>query len=293
MVAGREIETLNSGNGNSSGHSDSGQKTDSAADTGDKPKNDRATTDDDRIAQAGEGPAAREADGANSANSVSESSKSGGDFEPSLGKTLAAARESRGLSRAQVAAESHIPAHYLQMIESSDYGLISDQLYLMPFLRRYAAFLKIDGEEVAMRFVREVQRAEGAAAMPRLSEPLAVHDRKRTQWVRLALIAFLVAAIIVLYIIASRHHREFTFHETPPAITSGAPAAPNSAAMPLIAAPPQSAPLTATGPKAAAASQTSSSGGQGAAAAKSNPPQPQLREPVSSKGDAAESKDSE
>jgi hypothetical protein len=38
MVAGREIETLNSGNGNSSGHSDSGQKTDSAADTGDKPK---------------------------------------------------------------------------------------------------------------------------------------------------------------------------------------------------------------------------------------------------------------
>ena len=52
------------------------------------------------------------------------------------------------------------------MIERSDYGLISDQLYLMPFLRRYAAFLDLDGEEVAMRFVREVQRAEvrGGAA---------------------------------------------------------------------------------------------------------------------------------
>ena len=68
------------------------------------------------------------------------------------------------------------------MIESSDYGLISDQLYLMPFLRRYAAFLNLDGEEVAMRFVREAQRAE-VAAVPRMSEPLALHDRKRTPWV--------------------------------------------------------------------------------------------------------------
>ena len=115
-----------------------------------------------------------------------EPSKAGAEGEPSLGRTLAAARERHGLSRADIVAETRIPAHYIEMIESSDYGLISDQLYLMPFLRRYAAFLNLDGEEVAMRFVREVQRAELAAVPPRMSEPLALHDRKRTPWGRVA-----------------------------------------------------------------------------------------------------------
>ena len=139
-------------------------------------------------------------------SSSAEPSKAGADSEPSLGKTLAAARERRGVSRADVVAETRIPAHYLEMIESSDYGLISDQLYLMPFLRRYAAFLNLDGEEVAMRFVREVQRAE-VAAVPRMSEPLAMHDRKRAPWGRVAAVIVVLSAIVVLYIIASEHHR--------------------------------------------------------------------------------------
>src|SRR5271154_5538342 len=78
-------------------------------------------------------------DGSASSTPPAEPPKATAEGEPSLGKTLAAAREGRGLSLADIVTETRIPAHYIEMIERSDYGLISDSLYLMPFLRRYAA----------------------------------------------------------------------------------------------------------------------------------------------------------
>jgi cytoskeletal protein RodZ len=292
MAAGRETE-VNSENGNSSGHDSSGHSIDSVLNGGEKPESERVASEAEQTGATGKERSTAQADGTSSAASAPEPSKPSGDFEPILGKMLAAARESRGISRAQVAAETRIPAHYLQMIESSDYGLISDQLYLMPFLRRYAGFLKMDGEEVAMRFVREVQRAEGAATMLRLSEPLAVHDRKRTPWGRIALIVFLIAAIIVLYIIASGHHREFAFHEIPPPATSGAPSAPNSAAMPVIAAPAQVAPIPQNASNTLPATRMSPPGAIGAPAGAAAAPQSQAVQPASSKNQATAGKDTE
>jgi cytoskeletal protein RodZ len=178
-----------------------------------------------------------------------EPPKAGSEGEPSLGKTLTAVRERRSLSRDDVVAETRIPAHYVAMIESSDYGLISDQLYLMPFLRRYAAFLNLDGEEVAMRFVREVQRAE-VAALPRMSEPLALRNHKRTPWGRVAAVVIVIAAIVVLYVIASEHHHgEFGFHHSAPPAEPIAP----SAAIPPPAAVAPAPPAVAPAPIAAPA----------------------------------------
>lgn len=169
--------------------------------------------------------------GTGAAASPPEPTKPGAEGEPSLGRTLSDAREKRGLSRAEVIAQTRIPAHYLQMIESSDYGLISDQLYLLPFLRRYAAFVGLDGEEIAMRFVREVQRAEGAPPA-RMSEPLVLADDKRSPWPRLLAAAAVLAAIVVLYFLAAERHRA-AFQPPPPAPFAAAPAAP----APMAAAP--------------------------------------------------------
>ena len=184
--------------------------------------------------------------------------KAGADGEPSLGKILSGAREQRGFSRDAVVAETRIPGHYIDMIERSDYGLISDQLYLMPFVRRYAAFLGLDGEEVAMRFVREVQRAEGAA-VPRMSEPLTLHDRRRAPWGRMALVIVVLSAIVVLYVIVSeRHSGEFGLHHAVPASEPASPAnaispaaeapAPPAAGPPAVAPAPVQAPMMAPAP---------------------------------------------
>jgi cytoskeletal protein RodZ len=96
--------------------------------------------------------------------------------ETSLGQFLTEARKSGGYTPEQVAAETHIPAHYIRAIETDDYGLISDQLYLLPFVRRYAAFIGLDPEEVASRFVHDVQKAENTAA--KTSEPIPMITRE-------------------------------------------------------------------------------------------------------------------
>ena len=48
----------------------------------------------------------------------SEAPKAGAEGEPSLGKTLSAARERRGVSRDDVARETRVPAHYIDMIRA-------------------------------------------------------------------------------------------------------------------------------------------------------------------------------
>ncbi|MGH7815114.1 MAG: helix-turn-helix domain-containing protein [Candidatus Binataceae bacterium] len=117
-----------------------------------------------------------------------------------LGQFLAAARESRGFSRGQIIAEARIPEHYLKMIETGDYHLVSDQLYLVPYLRRYAAFVGLDAEEIAARFVREVQSAE--TSIVRVSEPFAMitHQTRggRLQIAPRLWIAVLLAAAILI-----------------------------------------------------------------------------------------------
>jgi cytoskeletal protein RodZ len=97
--------------------------------------------------------------------------------ETSLGQFLTEARKSAGYTPQQVAAETHIPAHYIRAIETDDYGLISDQLYLLPFVRRYAAFIGLDPEEVASRFVHDVQKAENTAT--KTSEPIPMITKAR------------------------------------------------------------------------------------------------------------------
>jgi cytoskeleton protein RodZ len=247
MAAARETEEIVSSEGETKSADEIGHRTDLGA------RSPNEIVAGNRPADETNSAAGSKTDGAWSAPSSpsSEPLKAGTETEPSLGKTLAAARERRGVSRDEVASQTRIPAHYLDMIESSDYGLISDQLYLMPFLRRYAAFLNLEGEEVAMRFVREVQRAEGAA-VPRMSEPLAVHDNKHAPWGRVAVVTIVLCAIVVLYIIASRHHSgEFVSH--PPA-SSVAPEAPSAAIPPAdLAPPPLAAPAQVAAPPPQAA----------------------------------------
>ena len=123
----------------------------------------------------------------------------------SLGESLVAARERRGLSRGTVVEQTHIPAHYLQMLEDDDYRLISDQLYLLPFLRKYASFLDIDQDETAIRLLGEVQRVENSPSLAPLNEPLDDLRRYRQRnWSKLLMFGGLVAVIIGAYIAQSR-----------------------------------------------------------------------------------------
>jgi len=77
-----------------------------------------------------------------------------------LGELMTATREKTGLTREEVATETHIPAYYVRMIESDSYDAIPDQLYLLPFFRRYAIFLGLDAQKIVSRFIIDFEKAE-------------------------------------------------------------------------------------------------------------------------------------
>jgi transcriptional regulator with XRE-family HTH domain len=63
-----------------------------------------------------------------------------------IGSTLREAREHRHLSQADVAAETMIPARYLDALEHEQYERLPDGLYRRSFLREYAEYLGLNGD---------------------------------------------------------------------------------------------------------------------------------------------------
>jgi cytoskeletal protein RodZ len=186
--------------------------------------------------------------------------------EHSLGKIMAMAREARGFSREQAASASNIPGYYLTMIETDDYSSIADQLYLLPFLRRYAIFVALEPEEVASRFIRDVQRADMNPG--RVSEPIVmIADRKYFPW-EMVLIASAAIVIIGIAVFGYRHlmgRKSATpISQVPVAAAPVAPetvdSAPPLSQAPASQAPASQAPLSQAPPSASAASGSGSAG---------------------------------
>ena len=144
--------------------------------------------------------------------------------EPRLGLVLSVARERRGIAQDAAIKDTGIPAHYLRMLESNDYSKISDQLYLLPFLRRYAIYLALDPEEIAMRFVREVQRADNLPPI-RIDAPLFPEQRRQYNWIAIGGVVVLLAIIVFAYTAIANHHAEGTV----PATSNSAPNPPAGA----------------------------------------------------------------
>jgi len=151
-----------------------------------------------------------------------------GGLESSLGMYLIANRERRGVKREEAAHDTRIPANYLHMMESNDYSMISDQLYLLPFLRRYAEYLELDSEEVAIRFVREVQRTENAPIAGLPYQTLNDEPGASNRWVIIGAVA--IVALVAAWLVIHQHHHSAA-DETADTETSSAPAdgaSPNS-----------------------------------------------------------------
>jgi len=141
--------------------------------------------------------------------------------ESSLGHLITETRERKGMTREQVASDAHLPPHYVKMIETDSYDLISDRLYLVPFIRRYATFLGLDAEEIASRFVSDVQHAE--ANVVRISQEITMVAKRSGAGGRIAF-AVLVGAVIVL--LADLAWRRFAQHEAPARVSTPAAIAP-------------------------------------------------------------------
>jgi cytoskeletal protein RodZ len=109
-----------------------------------------------------------------------------------IAETLRGAREKQGLSLEQAASAAGIPLQYVRLLEGEANVRVgvSDELYLIPFFRKYAHFVGINAEELLPEFLGVVQQLPGEGSPPiRLSY--------RSRWAALWRPAAVVLAIAI------------------------------------------------------------------------------------------------
>lgn len=114
-----------------------------------------------------------------------------------IAELLRQARERRGLTMEQAATAAGVPLRYARLLEG-DAGAgvgISDELYLVPFFRRYAAFVGLNAEQLLPDFLGHVQEVPGTAPPP---APLTYPSRMARLWKPAAASAAVAAAVFLI-----------------------------------------------------------------------------------------------
>lgn len=91
-----------------------------------------------------------------------------------IGAVLRRARAERGLSLEEVEEATKIRVRYLEGLEREDYDVLPAAVYVRGFLKSYANFLGLDGEELIRELQRQRTGGEGYRAPPmpmNLGEP--------------------------------------------------------------------------------------------------------------------------
>ena len=167
---------------------------------------------------------------------------------PTVGERLRAAREQKGLSLEDVAAQTRIPQRHLESLETSDWDKLPAPTYTTGFAKSYATAVGLDRTEIG-----EQLRAElgGQRAVVHQAEVFEPADPARTM--PKSLVFGAIAAVILLVVLMSwLNERSLDQPEVADnaAVAAAAPATPAPAQTPAPAPAATQGPvvLTAIGP---------------------------------------------
>jgi cytoskeletal protein RodZ len=114
----------------------------------------------------------------------------------SIGAKLQGTRESKGYSIEQVARETHIAKRFIEAMEAEDFEEFPGEPYLLGFLRTYANFLDLDGDELVTLY-KNTQIQEAPPPMEELLD-----TNRGNRWKKIALAAAVVVLLGVGIVIA-------------------------------------------------------------------------------------------
>ncbi len=178
-----------------------------------------------------------------------------------IAQMLRSAREERGLSLEQAASAAGIPTQYLRLLEGESNVRVgvSDELYLIPFFRKYARFVGIDAEEMLPEFLGMVQHMPGEG-----SPPIRLAYRPRYAWVWRPLAVVLTIAVATFLLLRQprerSNHEETATEPSPTVVTVEPTPTPIVEPSPVAAAAPIGAPAaTATSTAVEASASPSAS----------------------------------
>jgi cytoskeleton protein RodZ len=110
-----------------------------------------------------------------------------------LGLYLREAREARGVSLAQAAAETRILQRYLVALEDGAYQHLPADVYTRGFIRNYAQYLHVPPEELIELYRQERGATDQIKVVPATRPP-----QTRSCLVPSALLVFIVVAVLVI-----------------------------------------------------------------------------------------------
>jgi cytoskeleton protein RodZ len=125
-----------------------------------------------------------------------------------IGSSLREARERRGLELAAVEQDTRISARWLRALEEERFDLLPERVYALGFLRTYADYLGLEGQQ----FVDELSPRLPLADEPEVPLPAPFAQRRRTPGPRILASVGVIAvvAVVVIALIGSRSSSSHT-----------------------------------------------------------------------------------
>ncbi len=151
----------------------------------------------------------------------------------SVGERLRAAREEKGITLEDIAAQTRIPRRHLESLENSDCENLPAPTYTIGFARSYATSVGLDRTEISDPLRSEMGGSRPPAATQEIFEP-ADPARTMPKWLVFGAIAAVIALVLVMSWLSKRSLDDPAAVAEEPAANTARPAAP---ATPPVAAP--------------------------------------------------------
>lgn len=140
----------------------------------------------------------------------------------SVGESLRQKREERGLSLKDVELALSIRVKYLAALEDENYNVIPGEVYVKGFLRNYANFLGLNGEEIVQLYKDAVQPNLTPKTEPtETKKPTASSNSKGMGFViSAAAVVGIIIISTVYYLYAAYGRSDTPVQPNPPALPS-------------------------------------------------------------------------
>jgi transcriptional regulator with XRE-family HTH domain len=115
----------------------------------------------------------------------------------SIGSQLRAAREEKGLTLEDIAAQTRIPRRHLESLEISDWERLPAPTYTTGFAKSYASAVGLDRTEIAERLRNEMGGTRPVYTASEVFEP-ADPARSMPKWLVFGAIAAVLALVLVM-----------------------------------------------------------------------------------------------
>lgn len=149
----------------------------------------------------------------------------------SVGERLRVAREEKGITLEDIAAQTRIPRRHLESLENSDWEHLPAPTYTIGFARSYATSVGLDRTEISDQLRTELGGQRPMAAAAEVFEP-ADPARTMPKWLVFGAIAAVIALVLVMTWLNKRSlepaaapNEVATNEPTTPAPTNAPPAA--------------------------------------------------------------------